>query len=101
MRLSLLIDNFVMAPLLNAFVGLFQIFFVGLDKIMGNEVSAVSDEEALQEYRDRTVLSEINVPFEFKALLPLAGKWGIGDDSIRGDLTDSASEVEKRQLILA
>lgn len=101
MRLSLLIDKFVTAPLSKAVVGLFQFFFVWLDKITGNEIPSVSDEEELAEYRSGTVLSENNVPAEFVDLLPLATKWGIGDDAIRGDVTDAATEVDKRELASA
>lgn len=90
--------RFVTAPLLKGIVNLFQFFFVWLDKITGNEIPSVSDEDALQEYRHRTKLSKKNVPIEFRELLPLAIKWGIGDDAIRGDVTDAATEPEKRAL---
>lgn len=99
MRLSLLIDRYVTAPLLKGIVNLFQFFFVWLDKITGNEIPSISDEEALQEYRNRTMLLVNNVPDEFKDLLPLARKWGVGDDAIRGDVTEAATEAEKQELV--
>ena len=101
MRVSLLIDRYVTAPLLKGFVNLFQLLFVLFDKITGNEIPSISDEEALQEYRSRTMLSIKNVPNEFKELLPLATKWGIGDDAIRGDVTDAATEADKLELVSA
>ena len=101
MRVSLLIDRYVTAPLLKGFVNLFQLLFVLFDKITGNEIPSISDEEALQEYRSRTMLSIKNVPNEFKELLPLATKWDIGDDAIRGDVTDAATEADKLELVSA
>ena len=38
------------------------------------------------------------VPEQLRALLPLAAKWGIGDDIIRDDLEQKASEDEKQEL---
>lgn len=101
MRLSLFIYRFVTAPLLRGIVNFFQFFFVCLDKITGSEAPPISDEEALQEYRNRTVLSVKNVPNEFKDLLPLARKWGIGDDAIRGDVTEAATQAERQELVSA
>ena len=101
MRLSLLLDKYVTGPLLNGIVQIFQFFFVCLDKITGNEIPPISDEEALQEYRNDMTLSIDNVPGEFKELLPLARKWGIGDDAIRGDVTDSATESDIQELVAA
>ena len=80
---------------------IFQFFFVCLDKVTGNEIPPISDEEALQEYRNDMTLSIDNVPDEFKGLLPLAIKWGIGDDAIRGDVTDSATESDIQELVAA
>ena len=38
------------------------------------------------------------VPEHLRNLLPLAAKWGIGDDIIRDDLEQKASEDEKQEL---
>lgn len=41
------------------------------------------------------------VPDHLRDLLPLARKWGVGDDIIRDDLEEKASEAEKQELQLA
>jgi hypothetical protein len=38
------------------------------------------------------------VPSDLRHLIPLAEKWGIGDDIIRTDLIDKSSDSEKREL---
>jgi hypothetical protein len=38
------------------------------------------------------------VPSDLRHLIPLAEKWGIGDDIIRTDLIDKSSDSEKRDL---
>jgi hypothetical protein len=38
------------------------------------------------------------VPPDLRHLIPLAEKWGIGDDIIRNDFIDKASSAEKREL---
>ena len=38
------------------------------------------------------------VPPDLRHLIPLAQKWGIGDDIIRNDLIDKSGEAEKREL---
>ena len=101
MRLSLFIEKYVTGPLFKVIIQFFQFFFICLDKITGKELSVISDEEELQEYRDGITLSVENVPDEFKMLLPFATKWGIGDDAIRGDITDSATEADKQELVVA
>ena len=101
MRLSLLIYKYVTGPLLDGIVQIFQFFFVWLDKVTGNEIPPISDEEALQEYRNGMTLSIDNVPDALKGLFPLAIKWGIGDDAIRGDVTDSATESDIQELVAA
>jgi hypothetical protein len=100
-RISFYAYKYVTGPLLNIIVVLFQGFFIFLDKVTGNEVPPISDEEALQEYRDQTNLSVDNVPIEFQTLLPLAIKWGIGDDALRGDVVEAATEFEKHELASA
>ena len=100
-KLSLFIDKYLTGPLTKGIVNLFQCFFVWLDKITGNEVPAVSDREMLQEYRKQTKVSVENVPDELKSLTPLAVKWGVGDDAIRGDITEAATESDKQELVSA
>jgi hypothetical protein len=75
LRLSLLVDKYVTGPFLNGIVQILQFFFVWLDKVTGNEIPAISDEEALQEHRNGMTLSIDNVPDEFKGLFPLAINW--------------------------
>ena len=41
------------------------------------------------------------VPQEFRDLVPLAEKWGIGDDIIRDDQCQKASQEEKKGLATA
>jgi hypothetical protein len=43
-------------------------------------------------------LDPARVPAPLRHLVPLAEKWGIGDDFIRNDCIDKASEAEKREL---
>ena len=43
-------------------------------------------------------LDPSRVPVDLRALIPLAEKWGIGDDIIRNDLIDKASAAEKQEL---
>jgi hypothetical protein len=43
-------------------------------------------------------LDPVHVPPHLRHLVPLAEKWGIGDDIIRNDLIDKASTAEKREL---
>jgi hypothetical protein len=38
------------------------------------------------------------VPPDLHHLIPLAEKWGIGDDIIRNDFIDKSSDAEKREL---
>lgn len=101
MRLCLLVDKYVTGPLLGGIVNIFQFLFVWLDKLSGNETPPVSDGEELQEYRNSATLSIDNVPDEFREFFHLALKWGIGDDAIRGEVVDSATETDKQELIAA
>jgi hypothetical protein len=43
-------------------------------------------------------LDPVQVPADLRHLVPLAEKWGIGDDIIRNDLINKASSTEKREL---
>jgi hypothetical protein len=100
-RVSFYSYKYATGPLIDIIVSFFQGFFVLFDKITENEAPPLSKEEALQEYRNRTNLSVNNLPVEFQSLLPLAIKWGIGDDAIREDVTKAATEIEIHQLISA
>jgi hypothetical protein len=50
------------------------------------------------ENRPTLRLDPQNVPAHLRHLTPLAEKWGIGDDVIRGDCVDAATEAEKQEL---
>ena len=43
-------------------------------------------------------LDPVQVATDLRHLVPLAEKWGIGDDIIRNDLIDKSSSAEKREL---
>lgn len=43
-------------------------------------------------------LDPARVPADLRILIPLAEKWGIGDDIIRNDLIDKSSDAEKQEL---
>ena len=43
-------------------------------------------------------LDPVQVPTDLRHLVPLAEKWGIGDDIIRNDLINKSSSAEKREL---
>lgn len=43
-------------------------------------------------------LNPQNVPVSLRHLTPLAERWGIGDDVIRLDCVDAASEAERQEL---
>lgn len=94
-------DKYFIAPLSNGIVNFFQFIFVWLDKISGNEEQPSSAKDELREYRNNTTLSADNIPNELKSLLPLAVKWGIGDDAVRGDATDAATSSDKQELVSA
>lgn len=38
------------------------------------------------------------VPLDLRRVIPLARKWGLGDDPSRGDLVDAASPSDRKQL---
>jgi hypothetical protein len=50
------------------------------------------------EDRPMVKLDPANVPTDLRHLVPLAEKWGIGDDIIRNDLIAKSPNVEKREL---
>ena len=43
-------------------------------------------------------LDRARVPDHLRHLVPLAEKWGIGDDIIRNDLVDKSTSAERREL---
>ena len=43
-------------------------------------------------------LDPVQVATDLRHLVPLAEKWGLGDDIIRNDLIDKSSSAEKREL---
>ena len=93
--------KYVTGPLTDSIVSLFHHLFVWLDKVTGNERRGMSDEEALKQYREQMNLEPANVPVEIRSLLPLAMTWGIGDDAIRSDVVEAATEADKHSLASA
>lgn len=51
------------------------------------------------EARTPITLDPSRVPPHLRDLVPLAETWGIGDDIIRADFEDKASEAAKRELV--
>jgi hypothetical protein len=59
----------------------------------------LQDEHGLYaENRPLIKLDPAKVPEGLRHLIPLAEKWGIGDDIIRNDLIDQATDAEKQEL---
>ena len=50
------------------------------------------------ENRPSLQLDQARVPSHLRHLVPLAEKWGVGDDIIRNDLVDQSTDAEKREL---
>ncbi len=50
------------------------------------------------ENRPTIFLDPREVPEHLRDLIPMAEKWGIGDDIIRSDVEDKASQAEKEEL---
>jgi hypothetical protein len=50
------------------------------------------------ENRRILALDPAHVPAHLRHIVPLAEKWGIGDDIVRNDLIEKSSSVEKREL---
>jgi len=55
--------------------------------------------DRFEQYREQIDINE--VPERLGDLVPLAYKWGIGDDLARSDLEESSSDAEKQELRLA
>jgi len=47
---------------------------------------------------DQLDIDPANVPEDLRDLIPIAEQWGIGDDVIRGDYGESASEEQKARF---
>ena len=52
--------------------------------------------DTFDQYRDE--IDETEVPAQLRDLIPVAYKWGIGDDSARSELAESVSDEEKQQF---
>ena len=50
------------------------------------------------EHRPIIRLDPDDVPADLRHLIPLAEKWGVGDDIIRHDLIERSSHLERREL---
>lgn len=46
----------------------------------------------------KIILNPNNVPIDLRDLIPLAEKWGIGDDIIRSEFQNEATDAEKLEL---
>lgn len=68
----------------------------------GSEVAPAGELQGQQalECGNRPILQldPQSIPADLRHLTPLAEKWGIGDDVIRGDCVGAASEAERREL---
>ena len=52
--------------------------------------------DSFDQYREQ--IDENEVPADLRDLIPVAYKWGIGDDVARSDFAESATDEEKKQL---
>ncbi len=59
------------------------------------------DQDELQAYRDAITIDPDEVPADLRDLIPLARKWGIGDDAVRGDATETATVRDREELVKA
>jgi hypothetical protein len=51
------------------------------------------------ENRPKILLDPTRVPEQFRGLIPLAERWGIGDDLVREDCVMKATEAELTELL--
>jgi hypothetical protein len=100
-RTSLGLHKYFTAPVIAALVFVVDRIFILADYLAGRKAEPLSDEQALDEYRRALDLKPEHVPENLRDLLPLAIKWGIGDDAIRGYVTDAASEKDRDELVAA
>lgn len=97
-RLGLFVYKYLLGPLTDAIVAIGQFIFVVVDWLSGYDPEPVDPADELREARCADRLDPDAVPEPFRALVPLAGYWGIGDDAIRGDAVDAATTKEKQAL---
>jgi tetratricopeptide (TPR) repeat protein len=57
-----------------------------------------TDEELADKHRGEIEIDPKKVPAPFRDLIPLAHRWGVGDDGSRSHLTDSATTREKAEM---
>ncbi len=62
------------------------------------KIELVSERELAEQDRASIQISPKAVPDSLADLIPMAKKWGVGDDSSRGFFTNRAKAAEKRQL---
>lgn len=80
----------------------YSIFERNKKKLILNEIE--THEELQKKYnlyaenRPKIELNKKNVPEDLHDLIPLAEKWGIGDDIIRNDFQEKSSDKEKQEL---
>jgi hypothetical protein len=94
-------NSLVLAVALGFAAGLIPVWV----RIRRSRLSGIAPASELQrkhrlyaENRPVIQLDPEQVPAHFRHLIPLAEKWGIGDDIIRNDCIERASDAEKREL---
>ena len=50
------------------------------------------------ENRPEIKLTQGNIPENLRDLIPMAEKWGVGDDIIRDDIEEKASDADKQEF---
>lgn len=60
-----------------------------------------ANKDELRDYRQSNIVLKSDTPPDLHGLIPLAKKWGIGDDSIRGYATDTITDREKQKISAA
>ncbi len=98
-RLGLFVYRYLFDPLIGAIVALFQFVFVTVDKLRGYDPEPLDPAAELRDARCANRIDPTAVPEPFRALVPLASYWGIGDDAIRGDAVDAASAADRQALV--
>jgi CDP-glycerol glycerophosphotransferase (TagB/SpsB family) len=95
------IRGLVLAVALGLAAGLISVWV----QIRRGRLSGIAPASVLQrkyrlyaENRPVIQLDPEQVPVHLRHLIPLAEKWGIGDDIIRNDYIEQASDIEKREL---
>ena len=83
-------------------VAIFMIFLSRRQRMKHGEILPANEMKAeynltAERYKPPRLDPE-KVPQQLRDLLPLAAKWGIGDDIIRDDFEQKASEDEKQEL---